>query len=428
MRQNAGSCMVTEKRKRFIINFLYFAIILGIVIFICRYALGVLISFVVALLVALLLKPIIRFLREKCHIHKTVAGAVVVILFYALIVFLLTIGGIKLFSVVKNFVIGLPAYYSDHIEPFLMNLFDSLERFTERLDPSAAAAYDMVYDNVTQTLEAGIVTISKRLGSGLTNIAVGTPGFLLKVLIAIIATVFIAVDWNILKDFILRQCSEKTREMLGNIRKHLSLTLWRYIKSYALIMLITFTEICVGLLIIGIDRAVMVALLIAIFDVLPVVGSGMVLLPWTIITILQGNYPQAIGLGILYVVVIVVRNIMEPKIIGNRVGLHPVVTLLAMVVGTVVFGPIGLLGLPIALALTQSLNESGIIHLYKRKPKPAEEPPADPPPDADAPPPAEGAPPADGEVESTAPPSDPAEAPVKTPWTKKLARARDKRK
>jgi len=420
--------MVTEKRKRFIINFLYFAIILGIAIFICRYALGVLISFVIALLVALLLKPIIRFLREKCHIQKTVAGIVVVILFYALIVFLITIGGIKLFSAIKSFVISLPTYYSDHIEPFLMNLFDSLERFTERLDPSAAAAYDVVYDNVTQTLEAGIVTVSKRLGSSLTNIAVGTPGALLKILITIIATVFIAVDWNILKDFVLRQCSDKTREMLGNIRKHLGLTLWRYIKSYALIMLITFTEICVGLLIIGINKAVLVALLIAIFDILPVVGSGMVLLPWTIVTILQGNYPQAIGLGILYVVVIVVRNIMEPKIIGTRVGLHPIVTLLAMVVGTVVFGPIGLLGLPIALALTQSLNESGIIHLYKRKPKPGEEPAAAPPPDADAPPDAAGPPPSNGEAENLVPPEDPAAAPAKTPWTQKFTRARDKRK
>lgn len=420
--------MVTEKRKRFIINFLYFAIILGLAIFVCRYALGVLISFVVALLVSLLLKPLIRFLREKCHIQKTVAGIVVVILFYALIVFLLTVGGIKLFSAIKSFVMGLPAYYSDRVEPFLMNVFDSLERFTERLDPSAAAAYDVIYDNVTQTLEAGIVTVSKRVGSSLTNIAVGTPSFLLKVLIAVIATVFIAVDWDILKSFVLRQCSDKTREMLGNIRTHLSLTLWRYVKSYALIMLITFSEICLGLLIIGIDRAVLVAVLIAIFDILPVVGSGMILLPWTIITILQANYPRAIGLGILYVVVIVVRNIMEPKIIGNRVGLHPIVTLLAMVLGTVVFGPIGLLGLPVALALIQSLNENDLIHLYKKKPKPSETPPADSPPDPEAPPDPdsppgpEAPPPADGPDPADGPASPPAspEQPIKARrWNKR---------
>ncbi|MDO4572861.1 MAG: AI-2E family transporter, partial [Clostridia bacterium] len=131
---------------------------------------------------------------------------------------------------------------------------------------------------------------------------------------------------------------------------------------------------------------------------------GMVLLPWTIITALQGDYLRALGLGILYVVVIIVRNIMEPKIVGNRVGLHPIVTLLAMVVGTYVFGPIGLLGLPVTLALIQSLNEQGVIHLYKKKPKPPEEDSS--PPDADA---GSAAPAADGrDAAEAAPPAQPA--------------------
>lgn len=378
--------METEKRKRFIVNILYFAIILAIVIFICRRALGVLAPFVAAFLVSLLLKPLIRFLREKCHIHKTVAGVVVVILFYALIIFLLTVIGIKLFTTVKELVLGLPTYYSDRLEPFLMNLFDSLERFAERLDPSAAAAYDVIAGKVTQTLEDFIVTFSMRVGSGITNVAIGTPGFLLNVLITVIATLFIAVDWPLLKEFVLRQFSDKTRQLLSDIRKHLGLTLWRYTKSYALILLITFIEICVGLMIIGVQNAVLIAVIIALFDILPVVGSGMVLLPWTIIKLIQGDYLTGLGLGILYVVVIVVRNIMEPKIIGNRVGLHPIVTLLAMVVGTYVFGPIGLLGLPVTLALIQSLNEQGVIHLYKKKPRPPrEEPPKAPPEDAEPP-------------------------------------------
>jgi len=359
--------MLTEKRKKFIINFLYFAIIVGIAVFICRYALGVLFPFFVALVVSFLLKPVIRFLTQKCRFHKTAAGLLTTILFYALIGFLLTISGMKLFTTIKDFVLDLPSHYHNRIEPLLTNIFDSLERFTERLDPGAAAAYDVIYDNITQSIQDGIVTLSKVVGNNIKNIAVGTPRFLLNMLIMVIATVFIAIDWDVLKDFILLQCTEKTRRLLHDIRTHLSLTLWRYIKSYLLIMLITFSEICIGLFIIGINNAFLIATLIAVFDLLPVVGSGMVLLPWTILTALQGNYPQAIGLGILYIVVIVVRNIIEPKIVGNHVGLHPIVTLMAMVIGVFVFGPVGLLGLPITLALLQSLNEQGVIHLYKRK-------------------------------------------------------------
>lgn len=93
----------------------------------------------------------------------------------------------------------------------------------------------------------------------------------------------------------------------------------------------------------------------------------------------MGNYGRCLSIFALYLTVTVIRNIIEPKIVGNKVGLHPIVTLLAMVVGTYVFGPIGLLGLPIALAIIVSLNSQGIIHLYERTGA-AEASPAEPGP------------------------------------------------
>ena len=98
--------MKLEKRKRFIINFLYFAIILGIVIVLTRYALGMLMPFLIALLVSLLLKPVVQFLREKWHMHKGLAGILVVLLFYTLIGFLLIVLGVQLFSAAKSFSSG----------------------------------------------------------------------------------------------------------------------------------------------------------------------------------------------------------------------------------------------------------------------------------------------------------------------------------
>lgn len=246
--------------------------------------------------------------------------------------------------------------------------------------------------NATETLGNGIADLSKRVLSWATNLTLKTPGFLLDLIITVIATVFLSIDLPAVKAFVLRQCSEKTKALLRNIRIHLGRTLWRYTRSYALILGITFAEISIGLLIIGLDNPFGLAAAIAVFDILPVVGSGMILLPWTIITLLSGNYVRALGLGILYAVVVVVRNVMEPKIIGDRVGLHPIVTLLAMVLGTYLFGGIGLLGLPLSLALIQSLNRQGVIHLYRPagddkgrpqnpprgKPAPEPEPPAEP--------------------------------------------------
>lgn len=367
--------MELEKRKKFIVNFLYFAIILGIAIVITRYALGVLTPFLVALIVSLLLKPVVAFLRDKCHLHKGFAGALVVTLFYALVGFLLFVLGVQVFSAAKSFFLTLPSMYTKSIAPWLAQVFADLQTFVAKLDPDTAAAYNVVAANVTQTLGQTVANISKQVVTSVTNITFKTPAFLLHMLIAVIATFFLSIDFPKVKAFLMLQLSEKNRDLVHNIRVHLGRTLWRYTRSYALILVITFAEISLGLLIIGMQNAFAIAAAIALFDILPVVGSGLVLLPWTIVSFVSGNYPHAIGLGILYIVVIIVRNIIEPKIVGDRVGLHPLVTLLSMVVGTFVFGGIGLLGLPITLALMQSLNKQGVIHLYKTEPAPSSDAP-----------------------------------------------------
>ncbi|MEG1523481.1 MAG: sporulation integral membrane protein YtvI [Clostridia bacterium] len=358
--------MELEKRRNFIINFLYFVIILGISIFLCRYALSAVMPFVIALLVALLLRPIIRFLNEKCRIQKGVAGVVLVLLFYALIGFLLTILSIKFFLAAKAFFLHLPTLYNDTIEPWLFDVFKAMESFTQKLDPKVSAAYDMIAANVTTTLGETIGSLSKQVVGFATNFTLKLPKYLLNLLIMIIATIFFSIDLPLLKEFMLRQCSDKTKSLLHNIKLHLSRTLWRYTRSYALILFITFAELFIGLSIVGVENAVGTAILIAMFDILPVVGSGTVLIPWAILSVIQGNYLRALGFGIIYLIIVIVRNIIEPKIIGSRVGLHPLVTLLGMVVGVCVFGPIGLFGLPITLALIQSLNNDGIIHLYQK--------------------------------------------------------------
>ncbi|NLI54536.1 MAG: sporulation integral membrane protein YtvI [Clostridiales bacterium] len=394
--------MKLEKRRRFIINFLYYAIIVGIVVLLARYALGVLMPFFIAFLVSLLLKPAVAFFNEKLKLPRGLTGVLFVVLFYALVGFLLIILSIQLFAAAKSFFQLLPSLYTNTIVPWMTRLFASLQEFAGRLDPDAAAAYNVVAANVTTSLGDTIVNISRQVVGWVTNFTLKAPGFLLKLLITIIATVFLTADFPRIKAFVMRQLSEHWRNLLHNARVQLGRTLWSYTRSYAMILIITFGEIALGLTIIGVDNAAGIAVAIALFDILPVVGSGLVLLPWTIFTLISGDIITGIGLAVLYVIVIVVRQIMEPKIVGDRVGLHPLVTLLSMVLGTYLFGGIGLLGLPITVALIHALNKEGAIHLYKMtddeppqsapEPEeakaeepavpPAPEPPATPPPAA----------------------------------------------
>lgn len=357
--------MKLEKRRQFIINALYYAIILGIVYLLARYALGVLMPFFIAFLISLLLKPAVSFFREKLKLPRALTGVVIVVLFYSLIGLLAIVIGVQLFAAAKSFFLTLPALYTNGIVPWMNQMFVKLQDFAGKLDPNAAAAYNVVSANITSSVGDAIVSVSKQVVGWVTNFTFKTPGFLLKLLITVIATVFLTVDFPKIKAFVLRQLPERWCSLLHNARVQLGHTLWSYTRSYALILLITFGEIALGLTIIGIKNAIGIAVAIAIFDILPVVGSGLVLLPWTIYTLVSGNLTTGIGLGVLYVVVIVVRQIMEPKIVGDRVGLHPLVTLISMVLGVALFGGIGLLGLPITLALIHALNKEGAIHLYR---------------------------------------------------------------
>jgi sporulation integral membrane protein YtvI len=357
--------MKLEKRRQFIINVLYFAIILGIVILLARYALGVLMPFLVAFLVSLLLKPAVAFFHDKVKIPRSVMGIVLVVVFYVLVGLLLTVIGVQLFSAAKSFFMTLPELYTNTIVPWMSSAFATMQEFAAELNPDAAAAYNMVASNVTKSLGDAIVNISKQVVTWVTSSTLKAPRLLLNVLIMVISTIFLTADFPKIKAFVMRQFSPRWRTLLHNARVQLGRTLWNYLRSYAIILSITFVEILLGLSIIGVKNAAGIAVAIASFDILPVVGSGLVLLPWTIYTLMSGNYAAGIGLAVLYVVVIIVRQIMEPKIVGDRVGLHPLVTLLSMVLGTYLFGGIGLLGLPITVALIHALNKEGAIHLYK---------------------------------------------------------------
>ncbi len=223
--------MELEKRKRFIVNILYFAIILGIAIVLTRYALGVLMPFLIALVVSLLLKPLVRLLREKVHLHKGFAGILVVLLFYALIGFLIVVLGIKLFATAKEFFIRLPSLYTNTIAPWVSDLFASLQAFAAKLDPDAAAAYNVVAQNVNDTLGQVVVNVSKQVVTWVTSITFKTPGFLLKLLIAVIATVFLSIDFPMIKAFIVRQFPKKTASCCITSASISDATLWRYIRA-----------------------------------------------------------------------------------------------------------------------------------------------------------------------------------------------------
>ena len=149
----------------------------------------------------------------------------------------------------------------------------------------------------------------------------------------------------------------KVRRFFNDLYRFIKDKVIVVIKSYATIMAITFLELTIAFFIIGLDGFIWIALGIAIFDILPVFGTGGIMIPWALLMFINGNITLGIELSVIYVIVTVIRNIIEPKIVGGNLGLHPVLTLASMLIGSHFFGVVGLFGCPLLISFILYLHK-----------------------------------------------------------------------
>lgn len=376
-------------RVTFLVNIAYWAAIVAIVYLVFKYLVNLLMPFFLALIFAAVARPVAVFLsreyrykknaagekvpvRRRVRMNRTVAGVISVILLFLIVLGLLVILFVQLADTLADLAAGIPGLYYAKVLPGITEFFAKVEELAGRIDDSLLEVVQSAVPNILSSVGSAVTEASAKVVGWIASLATRVPGMLLSAIICLIATVFIAVDFDKIKTFIRRNLPERPLRMVRDVRDSFLGIVWQFIKSYFIIFCITTTEIAVGLLLIGVNRPVLVAVLIAIFDAFPIVGSGMILLPWAILTLISGELWRGLGLLILYAVVVIVRQIIEPKIVGKHVGLRPIVTLVCMYAGTRLFGGlIGLFGLPITAAILVDLNDSGILHLFKR-PDPAE--------------------------------------------------------
>ena len=220
--------------------------------------------------------------------------------------------------------------------------------------------------------------------SGIVSKVSQIPSILIAAIMSIVACCFMTADYDRIKHFVKAQFPESKREDLSRGKELLRSSLGKMGKAYGLIMLITFTEITVGLYILkflGIfdsNFIIIIAILTAIVDIIPVLGTGTVVLPWALYSLIVSNYKMAIGLIVIYAIITVIRQIIEPKLVAGQLGLSPVVTITAMYFGLKVFGVLGMIVTPLLIIMLKLLNDEGIIHLWttpKGEPEQAAEPP-----------------------------------------------------
>lgn len=366
--------LTREKCKDFLIHFGFWASVAAIVFVFIRFLLRPMLPFIIAFTVAAFLQPVMRWLLMKFVLKPSregIAAVVITVVCYIVLVGLVLLIIIGLASAVIDWASDLPELFADSIAPAVETGMEELLTFAYVLNPEMGAFVQDMLPDIISSLGSTIMNISVSLVSWASSVGTKLPGVMLAAVICVIATTFLVKDYDMVVGKLLSVLPLKGRVVVGQIRVAIVGILVNFARSYLLILLITFAEVFVGLAIIGMENAAVIATLIALFDFMPILGSGMILLPWTVFTLVQGKIGKGIGLLVLWLVVVVARQIIEPKIVSKRVGLYPLVTLFFMWMGLKVFGGVGMLALPVIVLVIKDLYESGILNMFTVSTAPA---------------------------------------------------------
>ncbi len=325
--------------------------------------------FIIGICLAFLMNPFITFLTGKLRFPRALAVLVSMLILIALIAGLITF-------LVTETVAG-AAYLSDvlpkHLNTMIILIQDYFQAKILPLYEKIISLFNNLEAGQQDTVLSNIENIGSSIGATLTNLIQTTLGFVPKLIgwlpgagtgaiFTLLATFFIAKEWNKLLAKTQQFLPDKTLQNIRKVIIELERALFGFIRAQLTLISMTTLIVLIGLLILRIEFAITIALITGFVDLLPYLGTGLVFVPWIIYALMTGNLSLALGLAILYTVVIVQRQLMEPKILSSSIGLDPLATLVAIFVGFKILGFLGLILGPIVLVIIRTLYKLHILH------------------------------------------------------------------
>lgn len=210
-------------------------------------------------------------------------------------------------------------------------------------------------DRVADVFYEIIVSAAGTLGGALSGLIGAVPKAILFIIVAVIASIYFALDLERINSGVRAILPERAMRWLSGLRRSFFEVGLKYIRSYLLLMLLTFTVMLVGLIILRRPYALLLAFIIALLDVLPVLGVGTVLIPWAVYEIALADTRLGIGILVLFGIYGLIRQLAEPRILGKQLGLHPVLSLVLIYVSYTVFGIAGILMVPVLVVIIDAV-------------------------------------------------------------------------
>ncbi len=331
---------------RIVIRFLLLAVCIYLLLRLSVYC----IPFIIAFILSSLIEPLVKFMEKKIKIPRKVGSIVSILLVLSIVGSIL---GLLITRLVKEII---------NVYNQINEIFGSMQQFIETLIEKVNSIYISLPKTISDTLDkyfadaaSNAKEILDPIVKGATNFTMSLPQAMVFLVVTVLATYFMTSDRNKINSFLDKQIPSQWLEKTRVVINKLFSALFGWLRAQLILMSITFTELTIAFFVMRVENGLLIALLIAIVDALPVFGVGAVLIPWGIVELLSANYQRGLSLLLLYVIVIVIRQLIEPKIVGQQIGIHPLLTLFSMYLGLQLFGILGMIIGPVLMVIIKSI-------------------------------------------------------------------------
>lgn len=354
----------TRQYLRWITNILVAIVIVLLIIFGLPVIWDLFLPFIIGWIIAMIANPLVKFLEEKLKIQRKAVSVIVIILVIGSIVGIGYLTFSKLIQEAIGFFSSMPEIIKD-IEGEFRDIGNNLSGFYNRLPVSIQNALSNVGNQASQ-LAGGIVeNISTPTISNVGSIARNIPTIIIAVVMCLLSSYAFIAEREWLINWLKKSVPESIQNKWTVVYSSIKQAVGGYFKAQFIIEFWIYLLLVIGLAILNVKYAVLIAFLIAILDFLPVFGAGAVMLPWAVIKFLSGDYKMAIGLLVIWGIGQLVRQIIQPKIMGDSIGFDMIPTLILLYVGYKLKGVLGmLLILPVGIIIV-NMNNAGIFDTTK---------------------------------------------------------------
>ncbi|WP_232698922.1 sporulation integral membrane protein YtvI [Brevibacillus daliensis] len=325
--------------------------------------------FIFSLIIAIFINRPVNNLSHRLRFPRWISVTVVLSLLLLIVFGLVTLLVNTVIDEIGKFLTKLPDITADvtrylqsmFSNDYWTNLFDRIQFFYTQLDLNSKIQIDSnlseALHKAGETFQSAVIT----LFTGLNTFLLSLPNFGTALVIALLGAFFISKDFYLWETRMRRVLPRGVNTRMNHVIDDLRKALVGFLKAQLTLVSITAAIVIVGLLVLKVEYAVTIGLISGVVDLLPYLGTGTIFVPWIIFMFFKGQYGLAIGLSILYAIVVVFRQIIEPKVVAENVGLDPLLTLVSLFVGLKLFGIFGLIIGPVSLVIINALVKANVL-------------------------------------------------------------------